>query len=308
VNSRKKEKPYTSQLKGVATLLGELPQSTGSVLIAIDHLVPSKTQPRNYFDPDKQQQLVESVKRHGILEPLLVRPLTDSKHEIVAGERRYRAALEAELTQVPVVIKELNDEQALQLALIENLQRVDLNPVEETEGILTLLSIHLQQEVEEVVRLLYRMQNELKGKVTQNVLGNPLGEKIVEVFQSLGTMAWESFVTSRLPLLKLPSELLQALKEGKIAYTKAQAIAKVKNEQQRKSLLDEAIEKELSLTQIRERIHIFTSDEREPNIPQQTLSLSYRRLKAAKLWENPKKWQKVQNLLKRLEALIEEEN
>lgn len=308
MNSRKKEKPYTSQLKGVATLLGELPQSTGSVFIAIDDLVPSRTQPRNYFDPDKQQQLVESVKRHGILEPLLVRPLTDGKHEIVAGERRYRAAIDAQVTQIPVVIKELNDEQALQLALIENLQRVDLNPVEETEGILTLLSLHLQQEVEEVVRLLYRMQNELKGKVTQNVLGNPLGEKIVEVFQSLGTITWESFISSRLALLKLPSEILLALKEGKIAYTKAQAIAKVKNEQQRKILLDEAIEKELSLTQIKERLHALTLDKREQNTPQQTLSLSYRRLKEAKLWKNPKKWQKVQNLLKKLDALIEEEN
>lgn len=308
MNTRKREKPYTSQLKGVATLLGEIPQSTGSNSVAIAQIVPSRIQPRNYFDHEKQQQLVESIKIHGILEPLLVRPLTQGKYEIVAGERRYRAAVEAQLREVPVIVKDLNDEQALQLALIENLQRVDLNPVEETEGILTLLSIHLQQEVEEVIRLLYRMQNELKGKVTQNVLGNPLGEKIIEVFQSLGTISWESFVSCRLSLLNLPSEILQALREGKIAYTKAQAIATVKNEQQRRGLLDEVIEKELSLAQIKERIYAFKPDKREPTTPQQTLSLSYRRLREAKLWENPQKWRKVQNILKKLETLIEEEN
>ncbi|MDV7393256.1 ParB/RepB/Spo0J family partition protein, partial [Arthrospira platensis SPKY1] len=96
-------------------------------------------QPRRYFDPDKLAQLTESVKHNGILENLLVRPLDDNQYELVVGERRYRAAQEAGLTEVPVTIKELTDNEALQISLIENLHREDLNPVEETEGILWLL-------------------------------------------------------------------------------------------------------------------------------------------------------------------------
>ncbi len=114
----------------------------------------SPTQPRRYFDPDKLEQLTQSVKEHGILEPLLVRSLPDKKYELVAGERRYRAATAAGLTEVPVVVKELTDFDALQLALIENLQREDLNPVEETEGILQLLAMMLDSEREGVISLL----------------------------------------------------------------------------------------------------------------------------------------------------------
>ena len=87
-----------------------------------------KKQPRRYFDPDRQAQLIKSVQEHGILEPLLVRPLADGLYELVAGERRYRAAQELGLKEVPVVIREFDDKQALQVALIENLQREDLNP------------------------------------------------------------------------------------------------------------------------------------------------------------------------------------
>ena len=85
------------------------------------------------------ESLVESVGREGILQPLLVRPVGD-KYELVAGERRYRAAQECSLKEVPVTIREMSDPQAIQYALTENLQREDLNPIEETEGILDLLS------------------------------------------------------------------------------------------------------------------------------------------------------------------------
>jgi len=135
-------------------------------------------QPRRYFDPDKLEQLVLSIKEHGILEPLLVRPRPGGEYELVAGERRYRAAQKLGLAEVPVVIRKLTDEEALALSLIENLHREDLNPVEETEGILQLLSLKLNVAVEETISLLYRMQNEAKGKVTQNVLGSHLGKRL----------------------------------------------------------------------------------------------------------------------------------
>ncbi len=245
----KKDRPYTSKLQGVAALLGEVTtedEYSSPSHLPVKAIQKSPRQPRRYFEPEKQEQLVLSVKQHGILEPLLVRPLNKGKYELVAGERRYRAALEVGLTEVPAIIKELTDEEALQIALIENLQRVDLNPVEETEGILQLLSIQLQQEVEPVVALLYRMENEAKGKVTQNVLGNSEGAKVREIFESLGIISWESFVSSRLPLLNLPEEILKAIRQGKIAYTKAQVIARVKEKTQREDLLMEAIAANLS--------------------------------------------------------------
>ena len=93
------------------------------------------------------QALVQSVKTDGILQPLLVRPLGEEKYELVAGERRYRAAKEVGLTEVPVIIGDLTQQQALRVALVENLQREDLNPVEETEGILQLLSHHLEYDL-----------------------------------------------------------------------------------------------------------------------------------------------------------------
>ncbi|MDK2412919.1 ParB/RepB/Spo0J family partition protein, partial [Aphanizomenon sp. 202] len=203
MNTNKKDQPYTSQLKGVAALLGDsvypTEDTTTPHTISIESIKLPNSQPRRYFDPEKLEQLVISVKEHGILEPLLVRPLEAGQYELVAGERRYRAALKVELKEIPVVVRELNDREALQLSLVENLIREDLNPIEETEGILQLLSLRLNQDTDNVVSLLYRMQNEAKGKVTQNVLGSEDSEAIEAVFDALGMISWESFVSSRLP-------------------------------------------------------------------------------------------------------------
>ncbi|WP_245940007.1 ParB/RepB/Spo0J family partition protein [Stenomitos frigidus] len=116
--------------------------------MATADLAPSGQQPRRYFDPEKLNQLAESIKQHGILEPLLVCFTAHGKYEIVAGERRYRAATMLGFTEVPVVIRDFSDQEALQVALIENLQREDLNPIEETEGILELVALRLQKDVE----------------------------------------------------------------------------------------------------------------------------------------------------------------
>ena len=118
-------------------------QEKPTEVVAIERIHLPLNQPRHYFDPEKLQQLTSSVKEHGIIEPLLVRPLQDGEYELVAGERRYRAAQEIGLERVPIVVRELTDSKALQLALEENLQREDLNPVEETEGILNLLGLRL---------------------------------------------------------------------------------------------------------------------------------------------------------------------
>jgi ParB family chromosome partitioning protein len=175
--------------------------------VAIESIHLPQEQPRRYFDTHKLQSLVQSVKEHGILEPLLVRPKTDNQYELVAGERRYRAAKAANFSQVPVVIRELSELEALQLALVENLQREDLNPVEETEGVLQLLALKLNLSVEEVTSRLYRMYNEVKGNVNSanpNVRVSDQDPTIQSIFDSLGLMSWESFVKNRLPLLNFP--------------------------------------------------------------------------------------------------------
>ena len=216
-------------------------------------------QPRKYFDDEQLNQLAESIKLHGVIQPLVVRPL-GNKYEIVAGERRYRASQIAGLTSVPVVIKEFTDIQAQQIALIENLQRVDLNPVEQTEGILKLLSIELEQSVTEVISLLYQMNNQSKKESNQNVL---VTSEVEQVFASLGLMSWQSFVTTRLPLLNLPEDILEILREGKIAYTKAIALSKVKDEELRKEITKEALERKLSLRDLKTLISEMTAVSKE---------------------------------------------
>jgi ParB family transcriptional regulator, chromosome partitioning protein len=156
--------------------------TTGNLKADSSHSIPLEeiqlppTQPRRYFDSEALKQLTESIKQHGILQPLLVRLVDEGKHELVAGERRYRAALEIGLKEVPVVIRELDDNAAFQLALIENLLREDLNPVEETEGILHLLALKLSRNVKEIPTVLYRLQREQKKASTaptptHNVMG-----------------------------------------------------------------------------------------------------------------------------------------
>ncbi len=303
----KKDQPYTSKLRGVAALLGEPEREAAAQVVAIAKIHLPQEQPRRYFDSEKLQQLVISVKELGILEPLLVRPREQGDYELVAGERRYRAAQTAGLTSVPVVVRELTDAEALQLSLVENLQREDLNPVEETEGILQLLAIQLNKSVEEATALLYRMQNEVKGKVTQNVLGSFEGEQVRAMFDSLGLMSWESFVSSRLPLLNLPEEVINALRQGRIEYTKASAIARIKDSSQRQALLEEAIQENLSLTQIRERIQAARPRQEKSQSLKNLFKEASSRLQKAKFWDNPEKQKQLEKLLEQMEALLTEE-
>jgi ParB family chromosome partitioning protein len=307
VSISKKDQPYTSKLRGVAALLGEVaPEAATQKAVAVTAIRLPPQQPRRYFDPDKLEQLVLSIKEHGILEPLLVRPRPGGEYELVAGERRYRAAQKLGLAEVPVVIRKLTDEEALALSLIENLHREDLNPVEETEGILQLLSLKLNVAVEETISLLYRMQNEAKGKVTQNVLGSQSGEEVKSLFDSLGLMSWESFASSRLPLLKLPTEVLDALRRGEIEYTKATAIARVKDVSARRALLKAAIEEKLSLTQIAERIKATRPSGSQDSLKERIKQASSR-LQKAKLWDSPEKQQVLEKLLEQMEALLADE-
>ncbi len=313
--ARKRSRPYGSDVtpvKSLDVLFGE--ERPAAELVRTSE-IKTRTQPRRYFDPEKLEQLIQSVKQHGILEPLLVRPLPDNQYELVAGERRYRAAVELELAEVPVVVRELNDTEALQLALVENLQREDLNPVEETEGILQLLALKLNLTEPEIPPLLYQMKNAFekdKGKdydVRDNVIPNPDSDSeqgIQSVFAGLGLMSWYSFTCNRLPLLRLPEDILEALRSGRIEYTKAKAIAKVKDEPKRKALLEEAIAFSLSLSQIRERVKASQPPPEQGEFAAR-IDATTKRVKKSKVWENLSKRQKLESLLEQLEELISQE-
>lgn len=314
MNARKSAKqPYVIQgvdlLFGLDTEEGDQPNNVQFIALK-DIELPSR-QPRRYFDPQKQASLVESIREHGILQPLIVRPSPQKKgkYELVAGERRYRAGMTLELELAPIIIRILTDDQASLLALLENLQREDLNPVEETEAILQLIESKAQMSVEQITTLLNSAANKERQSV-HNVIHSEQWQDIEAIFAALGKFTPNSFRVNRLPLLKLPETILRTLREGKIEYTKAQAIAKVKNEEKREELLQQVLKENLSLTEIKERIINFNFQENNPSSlnPQKELSNTYQRLKQSQLWKkNPKKWQKLQTLLKKIEALIDED-
>lgn len=276
-------------------------------VVSISKIVLPNQQPRRYFDPDKMAALVDSIAQHGILEPILLRSLDNDTYELVAGERRYRAAKEVGLNEIPAVVRHMTNDEAIQIALIENLQREDINPVEETEAILQLLVLKLNLTIDEVTAQLYRMRHISRGEIGQNVLTNSEYEtEIVSVFSSLGCK-WESFITSRLPLLRLPSEILDALRQGKIEYTKAQAIAKVKDEVARQDLLAQAIVQGLSLAQIRELIADLSktiSDKQEHNDLKAKVDITLKSLKKSNIWRDPKKQKRLEKLMQQIESLI----
>lgn len=282
--------------------------------VPLSAILRTSLQKRRYFDQKKIEEWADTeIRINGIRSPLWVRPLPGGepgKYELVAGERRYRAAELLGLAEVPVKVFPLDDKQALMASLVENMQRQDLNPLEETEGTLVALAAELNYSTEQVISLLYQMNNASKGTVNQNVLVSSEGQKVEMVFKFLGRLSWKSFVSSRLPLLKKPAEILDALRSGKIEYTKAIEIAKVKDEQQRLVLLEQAITEDLSLSEIREKIKLLQHLS-QPETDLEELSLGQRvndvlqRFKKAKIWDNPKKQRQVEKLLTQIEALID---
>ncbi len=167
---------------------GESPKSARE--LPIEFLVPNSYQPRIYFDDDKANELVESVKTKGIIQPLLVRPKGPDEYEIVAGERRWRAAQAAGLYHVPVVIKKMSDEEALEIAIIENIQRHDLNPIEEALGF-------------------QRLMDEFSH--TQNALAKAVGKS-------------RSHIANMLRLLSLPGGVQKLMRDGQLSMGHARAL------------------------------------------------------------------------------------
>lgn len=285
--------------------------SQNPLKVSLSKITLPQTQPRRYFNSEAMEYLKASIEKEGILQPILVRP-QGNVYELVAGERRYRAALSLNLSEVPVIIKHLSDQEAHLIALTENLQREDLNPLEETEGILSLLSLQLEKSEPEIISLLQHLDHLERGniKVNSDSAHNVMGKEVIEeIFTRLG-ITWQSFLKNRVPLLNLPEDVLEKLRTGTIAYTKGKEISKLKNEEIRKSLLEEAIAQKLSLKQIKERIkNLIPRSEIKTNSPEVRTKNLWKRINKQKPWnwsdkQKQKKWIK---LIQQLEDLFQED-
>lgn len=162
--------------------------------VKISDIVPCSFQPRTEFDREALESLAQSIKEKGVLQPLLVRKKND-KYEIIAGERRWRAAQLAGLDEVPVIVKDLNDSETLEIALIENLQRENLSAIEEAEGLNRLMSEYAY---------------------TQEIIGKVIGKS-------------RSYIANTLRLLGLPEEIKQLVKENKLSAGHARALIGCEN-------------------------------------------------------------------------------
>lgn len=204
--------------KGLGALM--LENNTDSMVstdtLAVNDIIPNKEQPRKTFDEAALQELADSIKQHGVLQPLLVRPLTTGGYQLVAGERRWRASRLAELKEVPVIIKELSDTEAMEIAIIENLQREDLNPIEEAEGLQALID---------------------KCGFTQEEVATSVGKS-------------RPAITNALRLLRLPEEVRQMTKDGDISAGHARALLAFDNEPMMLECAKQIVDKKLTVRDV----------------------------------------------------------
>lgn len=203
--------------KGLDTIFAEneTEDSNSSVMLKISEIEPNRSQPRRDFDENSLSDLAQSISQHGLLQPLLVRPLPIGGYQIVAGERRYRACRMAGLTEVPVTIRELSDTETMELALIENLQREDLSPIEEALGYKALIDEH--------------------------------GFSQEEVATSIGKS--RPAIANSLRILKLPDSVLEYVKQDKISAGHARALLMLDNEKDMLELAELIYKKDLSVRQ-----------------------------------------------------------
>lgn len=186
-----------------------------TVTLNISEIEPNRNQPRREFDEESLNQLAESIKIHGLIQPILVKPLFGGGYEIVAGERRYRACQLAGITEVPVTIRELTDRETMEIALIENLQREDLNPIEEALGYKTLMDEH---------------------DLSQEAVAEAVGKS-------------RPAVANMLRLLNLPESVTDMVKSGKLSAGHARALLSVENKKDIETLAQEVISSDLSVRQ-----------------------------------------------------------
>jgi len=200
--------------KGLGALIPELEEGGEKRFLycGIEEVHPNRSQPRKHFDESKLQELAETIKEKGILDPLMVRRVGEG-YELIAGERRWRAAQKAGLKEVPVIVREVDDREVLEISLIENLQREDLNPIEKAEGFKRLIE---------------------EFQVSQEKISARVGKD-------------RTTVTNALRLLKLSSQVKNELVENRITQGHAMAILSLESRDKQKELCDLIIKKGLSV-------------------------------------------------------------
>ena len=187
----------------------------GIKYIDINNIKPNANQPRKTFDEGKLEELADSIREHGLIQPLVVRKSTNG-YEIVAGERRWRAARKIGIKEFPAIVRELSDEENMLLAIIENMQREDLDPIEEAEGISQMIETYgLSQE---------------------------------QVSKSLGKS--RPYITNQLRLLKLPEELRKMVSDGRLSSGHVRALITIDDEEKQIKLAVQAVEQGLSVRQV----------------------------------------------------------
>ncbi|BAU26278.1 ParB family chromosome partitioning protein [Aneurinibacillus soli] len=201
--------------------------------ILVTQIVPNPYQPRTVFDNNKIDELCETIKVHGVIQPIVVRE-RNGAFEIIAGERRWRAVTKLGMEKIPAIVKDFNNEQAASIALIENLQREGLTPIEEALAYQKLIDIH---------------------GLTQESLANRLGKG-------------QSTVANKLRLLHLPDAVQEALLGRKISERHARALLSLKNEELQLRVLQEVVEKGWNVKQTEQRVKLLLEKQQERKAPQ----------------------------------------
>jgi ParB family transcriptional regulator, chromosome partitioning protein len=192
--------------------------------VDIHKIKPNSSQPRKYFDEDKIEELSKSIELHGVIQPILVREIKDG-FEIVAGERRFRAAKKAGLKELPCIVRDLNEEQNMLVALIENMQREDLNPIEEAEGLARMIeNFGLTQE---------------------------------EVSRSVGKS--RPYITNALRLLKLPEKIRELVITGQLTSGHARTIAGISTIERQLSVAERCVKNSLSVRELEQLVKTGSS-------------------------------------------------
>ena len=219
--------------RGLNALLGDpelSAQGDGAVSLPISQVEPGLNQPRKRFDQEALDDLTDSIRVHGIIQPLTVRRLASGYYQIIAGERRWRAAKAAGLTEVPVVIIEADDRKVMELGLIENLQREDLNPVEEARG--------------------YQVLMEEYG-LTQEQVAQQMGKS-------------RPAITNTLRLLALPNDLMAMVESGALSAGHARAILGAPTATLQREAARQVVERQLSVRQTEALVRALQKPQREP--------------------------------------------
>lgn len=286
----------------------------GIILLPLSTLHSPEWNARKYVDEAALQALAADMKKNGQLAPILVRPLQENHYEIISGNRRYQAAKILAWESLKAMVLTVDDNTAYQMGLADNIERQDLNPFEETLAYLFLLQNALFPDLssneasEKISALLKKYWSEYNENKSHGLQGSATESQILAVFS--GSIQWQTFYQHRLPLLKLPQDIQTALKEGKIAYSKARLLSKIKDAKQRKTLLAEAIKDNLSLSVLKQRLQsLAITTETNPTANDQQVQVLWKSVgkKLKKLPATSAEQEKILVLLQEIAELLDAE-